>query len=114
MSGTQPAAQQRFRELADRWKRDSRLLSSTTAMATLPSYQQIIGLGPAALPWILEELEREADHWFWARGAITGVDPVAPAHRGRIEAMRGDWLRWAREAGLAGEPAQDVPAPRRD
>jgi hypothetical protein len=33
-------------------------------MAMLPPYQQIIGMGPPAVPLILEELRREPDQWF--------------------------------------------------
>jgi hypothetical protein len=42
----------RFRELARQWKEATLLLSSITEMATHPAYQQIIGMGRAALPWI--------------------------------------------------------------
>ena len=39
----------RFRELAHRWREECAVLSSTTAKAMHPAYQQIIGLGPDAL-----------------------------------------------------------------
>lgn len=91
---------ERFRELADRWRADVRLLSSSTESAMHPAYQQIIALGSDAVPCILRELERDPDHWFWALKAITGVDPVEPTERGRIRGMAHAWLRWAREEGI--------------
>jgi hypothetical protein len=57
-----------------------------------PAYQQIIGLGPAGVPLLLRELEREPDHWFWALRAITGEDPVPEEARGRLREMAAAWL----------------------
>jgi len=86
--------EQKFQDLASRWRRETRLLSSVTAMAMHPAYQQIIGMGEQALPLIFQDLRREPDHWFWALGAITGQNPVPDAHAGDLEAMAEDWLSW--------------------
>lgn len=91
---------ERFRELLRQWKADVAPISSLTEMAMHPAYQQIIGLGREAVPLILRELEREPDHWFWALKAITGVDPVESARKGRVREMALAWLRWGREQGL--------------
>jgi hypothetical protein len=64
-----------------------------------PSYQRIIGLGPAVLPFLLRELEREPDHWFWALKAITGADPVPPSSRGKVREMARFWIEWGRQQG---------------
>ena len=69
-------------------------------MATHPAYQQIIGMGKEAIPLILEELQREEDHWFWALKAITGEDPVPGKDWGKIQAMRAAWLAWGRSRRL--------------
>ena len=81
------------------WKAERGPLSSITAMAMHPAYQRIIGLGPAAVPLLLRELEREPDHWFWALKSITGEDPVSPADRGKLRAMTQAWLNWAEGHG---------------
>jgi hypothetical protein len=94
------AVHARFADLARRWREETALRSSSTAQAAHPAYQQIIGIGPAALPLLLRELEDRGGHWFWALKAIAGVDPVAPEDRGRVKAMRQAWLRWGREQGL--------------
>lgn len=93
-------ASRRFRMLANSWRSDVEHLSSTTEIALHPAYQQIIGMGKVAVPFILEELERRPGHWFWALKAITGVDPVAPDQRGRRTEMARAWLQWGREQGL--------------
>ena len=90
----------RFFELANRWRTETAPLSSLTEMAMNPCYQQIIGLGPQVVPLLLLELEREPEHWFWALKAITGVDPVHPEDRGRIERMAEAWLAWGKDEGL--------------
>src|SRR5215210_5250542 len=56
----------RFGELVRQWKEATLLMSSITEMATQPAYQQIIGMGHAALPLIFTELRRNPDQWFWA------------------------------------------------
>ena len=88
-----------FNELVGNWKQETRLLSSTTAIATHPAYQRIIGLGPQAVPLILAEMKREPGHWFWALTAITGENPVSSTDQGRIPAMTDTWLKWGRENG---------------
>ena len=91
-----------FQKLVQEWKQQSGYLSSSRQMALLPAYQRIIGLGPAALPLILEELEREPDHWFWALEAISGDNPVATEDRGHIPKTTQAWLTWGRQNGLLG------------
>lgn len=90
----------RFQRLAEQWKTESEFLSSTSDAAMHPAYQQIIGLGRAALPRILRELEHEPRQWFWALKAITGEDPVPPGDRGRVDRMSAVWLEWGRGRGL--------------
>ena len=73
LSAPQQAELERtFFELANRWRDETALLSSVTRTAMHPAYQRIIGMGPAAVPLILRELEQRPDHWFWALTAITG------------------------------------------
>jgi hypothetical protein len=87
----------RFRSLARRWKQDTLFCSSTTDMANHPAYREIIAMGWAAVPLILDELRTEPDHWFWALREITGEDPVAPQDRGVLRKMTEAWLRWDAE-----------------
>ena len=89
----------RFAVLADRWKRETAVLSSVSQMAMHPAYQEIIGMGREALPLILQELERTPNHWFWALRAITGESPVPPDQFGKVEEMANAWLHWGREQG---------------
>jgi len=89
----------RFRDLAMSWRKECTYLSSVREMVLHPAYQQIIGMGKSALPFIFRELETHPDHWFWALWAITGEDPVPPEDKGKIQVMTHHWLCWARRRG---------------
>jgi hypothetical protein len=91
---------QRFDALAEAWRLECAHLSSVREMVLHPAYQQIIGMGRDALPFLLRELERQPDHWFWALWAITQENPVPSEHRGRVRDMARDWLEWARQRGI--------------
>ena len=85
---------ERFRTLADQWKRESQYLSNTAQMAMLRSYQCIIGMGEAAVPLLLNELKQSLDQWFWALESITAENPVRPGSAGMVERMAADWIEW--------------------
>lgn len=91
---------QRFQHLAKTWRDECAHLSSVREMVLHPSYQQIVGMGWNALPFILAELERNPEHWFWALRAITGEEPVPPEHRGNVARMAREWLHWAKRKGI--------------
>lgn len=87
----------RFDDLKQIWERDTAPLSSITEISMHSAYQQIIGMGPVAIPFILTEMMNKPNHWFWALRSIAGEDPVLPKHRGRIEEMTKDWVEWGRD-----------------
>ena len=93
-----PARLEFFR-LAAEWKRDTYWDSSVTQKILHPSYQRIIGMGSAAVLWLLESLRAEPDFWFDALTAITGEQPVPLEHAGDMQAMANDWLAWGRRNG---------------
>lgn len=88
-----------FMKLTERWKRDRSVTSSAARMANHPAYLRIIGMGPRAIPFLLEELRRGPDHWFVALHAITGEDPVPVDARGRLPQMADAWLAWGEKEG---------------
>lgn len=86
-----------FRQLADTWRRETAVLSSLHRIVLNPAYQRIIGLGPAAIPLILDELRNRPGHWFWALHAITDENPVTSGATFK-EAVNA-WLNWGRAKG---------------
>ena len=82
--------------LLSSWQKDTQYQSSLTEMYLHPAYQHIIGMGNKVIPYLLRELERNPDFYFWALEAITGENPVQLSHMGNLEKMTQDWLTWAR------------------
>lgn len=90
---------QRFRELANQWKCERGPHSSSACLAEHPAYQAIIDLGPEAVPLILQELEREPDHWFRALVEITQTNPVPLESQGKLREMTKAWVTWGLDQG---------------
>lgn len=90
----------RFSELKQEWQEASAFLPRLDDAVKLWSYQQIIGIGPAVVPFILQSLQQDPDHWFWALSAITGEDPVDPNDRGDITLMANAWIDWGKKKKL--------------
>ena len=88
-----------FHALADQWRRETGMLSSSSKMAAHPAYRKIIGMGDAAIPLLLRELEERPDHWFAALRAISGENPVPREYAGRVPKMCECWLGWGRRKG---------------
>jgi hypothetical protein len=94
----------RFKSLTDQWRTERGAMSSISEAAMCPAYQAILGMGPIAVPFILDTLRAEGDEpdqWFWALKAITGADPVADEDRGDFVKMAAAWLQWASNEGYA-------------
>jgi hypothetical protein len=89
-----------FESLVSEWKQSRRLSSSVADRITHSAYLRIIGLGPAVLPLLLKELQREPDHWLVALYAVAGGDMAAGADS--FEAAVSRWLQWGRERGYVG------------
>lgn len=88
--------------LADDWERNRPRGVRMADMVMHPSYQKIIGMGPQAIPWLLERLEERGGHWFWAISAITRAEDAVPAeNRGNLRDMTAAWLEWGRQHGFA-------------
>ncbi len=90
---------ERFDRLLEQWRNECRYVSASDDLILHPAYQQIIGMGPPAVPLLLEELKRQPDLLFWALVAITGEDPVPADGKGNLELMAATWLDWGRRNG---------------
>ena len=89
-----------FRDLAKQWKRERETVSSSIrTMISHPAHLRIVGLGERAIPFLLEELRNNADHWFVALHAITGENPIPDESRGRLDEMSMAWVEWGEENG---------------
>ncbi len=85
-----------FLLLKDKWKSETLYFSSSAHIFNNAHYLEIIGLGRKSIPWIIRELKKTNDHWFYALKKITGKNPVNPEHYGIITKMKEDWIAWAK------------------
>jgi len=88
-----------FDALADELARASSGLSSTRRAARHPAYGEILALGEAAIPWLLERLEAPGARPLWLRllGTLTSFQPGAG--QDTVPAAAEKWLRWGRSRG---------------
>src|SRR5262245_53433918 len=93
------SVEQRFQRLAAAWHKAVAHHSSSRIRENHPAYQEIIGMGQAVVPLLLQDLEVNRRHWFTALAVITGADPIPAEHAGNIPKMAEDWLRWGKEHG---------------
>ncbi|HTV47268.1 MAG TPA: hypothetical protein VMG59_02380 [Phycisphaerae bacterium] len=96
-----------FRELAKSWNAEVGMLSNPTKKFMHIKYQQIIGLGPQVVPYMLKDLASGNGSWFWALIAITRDDPVSPNDAGKMKQMASAWLEWGKQRGLADDSEHD-------
>ena len=97
---TAESIEQRVVRLLGSWREETRYLSDSTKITGHPAYQELIALGPAALPFLFRDLERTGDgHLSKALTAITGARPVPDDVRGQMRKVAEAWLRWAKDNG---------------
>ena len=94
--GTATEIEAEFHRLAAEWKDETAHLSSPEMIAAHRAYQEIIGMGKDAIPFILQDLQKSPSQWFWALRAIAGDSPIRPEDRGDVDAMTDAWLDWGR------------------
>lgn len=89
--------EQRFLELAGRWREETDFHSFLADKLAHPAYREIIAMGEPAVPWILRELRAGRGHWIEALEQITGE--VATAEPGCADRRETElaWLRWGAE-----------------
>jgi hypothetical protein len=64
-----------------------------------PAFQDIISMGEAVVPLMLQDLQVRPRLWVWALPEITGSDPVPASDRGNIARMSEAWVRWGKANG---------------
>lgn len=86
-----------FLQLKDKWKSETLYYSSSSHIFNNSAYREIIALGSKTIPWIIRELKKTNDHWFYALKKISGENPINPDHYGIIPKMKEDWIEWAQK-----------------
>ncbi len=88
-------------ELLERLSQDTGIYSGSRERANHPNVKKIVAFGDLATRYLLTKMAAGEHHWEYLilLRELTGENPVPPEHRGYIEAMSLDWLRWAKDAG---------------
>jgi hypothetical protein len=92
--------EEKFQRLAAAWRTGTAYVSSSSDLVAHPAFQEIISMGPTAIPLLLRELQSRTGHWHRALQRISGAYPVAPGDRGNIDKAAEAWLRWGKEQGF--------------
>ena len=96
-----PEIEPQFYSLTQQWRKETAHLSISNERAMHFAYQQIIGMGEAALPLIFRELRETTSDWFWALRAIARdkAPKIQPEDRGRVRLITEIWLKWGKDHG---------------
>ena len=92
---------QAFRLLAEKWKRETAIVSSVTKKVRHPAYRSIVALGMSVVPLLIAELAARPDHWFSALEEITGENPVDPEDGKQMAQAVKAWVNWGASKGYA-------------
>jgi hypothetical protein len=96
--------EQRLREHAAQWDRETAHLSSPLQRMMHPSYQAILGMGAEhkqdVVRFLLRDLQMNHRDWLLALSYLTQVNPIDPQDAGKTDKLANAWLRWGREQGL--------------
>lgn len=83
-----------FKANLNRWQQESMIESDWDAVTQLDSFQRIVGLGGAAIPLILQELDHSPSLLVLALEDILGSGPLSDDMRGDVPRMIGAWKEW--------------------
>lgn len=101
VANTATAARERFLQLRALWLTETSHISRLEVVYMHAAYQEIIGMGKDALPFIFDELNSPTGRWFWALRSITGHRPFDGRRGVSIAQMKEAWMEWGRENGFA-------------
>jgi len=88
---------EKFEYYRNLWITETMFSSNVSEITNNSAYRSIINLGYEVIPFILEDLKKSENHWFYALERLTGHNPITPEHRGIVNLMKADWLNWAEE-----------------
>jgi adenine-specific DNA-methyltransferase len=88
-----------FTRLARQCRRETAVLSNPRQIAAHPAYQQIIRLGTAAIPFIMEAMKIDGALWLQAMSAISGDKPNGLRRSDDIASAIEQWSVLARGRG---------------
>src|SRR5581483_6978057 len=102
--GVSRTLEERFREQAEKWDRETAHLSSPNQRFGHPSYQAILGMGRdnprEVVRLMLRDLQQNRRAWFWALSYLAKDNPVEPPDAGKTDKMIKAWVNWGKAERL--------------
>lgn len=86
--------EKQFNALAEKWKEETGVYSTTYQKVINDSYLDIIALGKDVVPFILKDMENGQGHWHTALKALTRENPVPDEDMNNSKKIREAWVRW--------------------
>lgn len=83
----------RFYQAFERWNESVRFLSSPIQIVNDPDFKVIVNMGDTAVPYIIEELEKEPSYLVWALNQIFGFK-ISDNPSTTIPEARKAWLKY--------------------
>jgi hypothetical protein len=81
-----------FKSLANEWKLETSHLSFIRQKIAHVAFLKILLMGEKALPYIIEEIQTDPNHWFFALRLISGDNPVRAG--ASVEEAVAAWTDW--------------------
>jgi len=85
-----------FLNLKKQWLENTKFSSNAFLNLNHPAHSEILRYGKPFLPFILEDLKENRNHWFYTLSLISGEDPVLQENKGNVERMSEDWIEWGK------------------
>lgn len=96
--------EERFKEQADKWGRETAHLSSPLQRMMHPSYQAILSMGSEhkqdLIRLLLRDLKENRRDWLLALSYLTKANPISSRDAGKTDKLISSWLKWGIEQGL--------------
>ena len=104
ITAAQRSLEDRFRNQAEKWQRETQHLSSPLQKMMHPSYQAILGMGAdhrrEIVSLMLRDLQQNRGDWFLALSYLTHSNPTNPKDAGKTDRLAGAWIKWGKDQGL--------------
>lgn len=101
---TEKSLEERFREQADKWQRETQHLSSPLQRMTHPSYQAILGMAVErkrdVIRLLLRDMQQSGRDWLLALSYLAQANPLNAKDAGKTDKLIESWIKWGKQQGL--------------
>ena len=88
-----------FDEIARQWKSETGGMSSVSQITSNKHYLRILSMGGKVIPFIIDDLRREAAPWFTALSVLSNRYDIGLEYRGQFRKIANAWIDWWENEG---------------